>query len=350
MGKSERNLVLDEVKAIACIFVILIHCKFPGVPGDICEALARFGVPMFFTISGRYLLTHSEADASAIRKTVVPKIINIAKTTLFVLFFYTVYSLWYCLDAGYSFTDWVSEKYNAFEFSRLILFNSGKFIYDFSYAYDHIWFLLALLYVYILVYIFAGKVRKWALPLTFILLAFLFFGEMLQSYYPIRPFGISVSVWYVIRNWLFVGIPFTMLGVWFGDNGRDIILLQSASVDIIIIIAGMVFTVVEYFIWGSREVYLGSVILVIGALYLAESIYVTKKNILSFIGENLSASVYYMHVFVISFLGWIIDHTADFLYANAIFMYLRPIIVIAVTLVISLLMYFISCNRIKRIN
>ncbi len=348
MKKSERSIVLDEIKAIACIFVVLIHCKFPGVLGDLCEALARFGVPMFFAVAGKYLLTSDQCSVSSIRTTMWEKIKRLIITTLSLLVFYTLYSLLYSLAVGYGFREWLAEKYNTFELSRLILFNSGKFIYDFTYSFDHIWFLLALLYVYILVAIFASKVRKWAGGLTVILLIGLFIGELLQTYYPIRPFGISVSTWYVVRNWLFVGVPFTMLGFWFNEKGKHFILLQSAMVDITIIFSGIIITVIEYFVFGSKEVYLGSLLIVIGCLYISESIYVTGNNKLEFIGRYLSANVYYMHVFVISFFGFIIDHTNADLYGNVLFMYVRPVIVVMLTIIISLLMYYLGCNKMER--
>ena len=350
MGNAKRNVVLDKIKAIACISVILIHCRFPGVFGDICEALARFGVPMFFAVSGKYLLKDTDHDSALIRRSMSVKIKSLLKLTACVLVFYTLYSLWYCTDYGYTVSEWAMEKYNAFEFSRLLLFNSGKFIYDFSYAFDHIWFMLALLYVYVLVYIFARYVRRWAPYLTVLLLFLLYFGELLKTYYPIRPFGISVSTWYVLRNWLFVGVPFTMLGLWFSERYKDKGKRPGGSLLTawVIILLGVIFTIIEYLIWGSAEVYIGSLFMVAGCLALSEAEPFGHKDILSFTGRHLSADIYYMHVFVISFFGWIVDRTDDTLYGKLWFMYLRPVAVILITVIISMLMYLVSCNKMKR--
>lgn len=43
---------LNCAKGIACIFVILIHCTFPGIVGEMLRAIARFAVPLFFTVTG----------------------------------------------------------------------------------------------------------------------------------------------------------------------------------------------------------------------------------------------------------------------------------------------------------
>ncbi len=348
MEKSGRSVVLDKIKALACIFIILIHCKFPGLLGDICEALARFGVPMFFVISGKFLLSKKDVTPSEIRNRLNKKIIALIKIIIPIWLFYTVYSLLYSLTVGYTVGRWASEKYNLFEFSRLILFNSGKFIYDFTYAFDHLWFIFALLYVYILVFIFARFVRRWAFPLFAGLSLLLYVLELLQTYYPIRPFDISVSTWYVVRNWLFVGVPFTMLGVWFEDRiDKDFALCNMQS-GLLFTGIGILLSIVEFYIWGNKEVYIGSLFVVVGVLILSAVANNSKADALSFIGKSLSSYIYYMHVFVISLFGWFIDRINPELYANALFMYLRPIIVILATIAISLLMNWAQYNTMER--
>lgn len=47
---------LNCAKGIACIFVILIHCTFPGIVGEMLRAIARFAVSLFFTVTGYFLL------------------------------------------------------------------------------------------------------------------------------------------------------------------------------------------------------------------------------------------------------------------------------------------------------
>ena len=348
MEKSGSSIVLDKIKALACIFIILIHCKFPGFFGDLCEALARFGVPMFFAISGKFLLSENDVKVQEIRTKLSKKITALIKILVPIWLFYTVYSLLYSLSIGYTPLRWASEKYNLFEFSRLILFNSGKFIYDFTYAFDHLWFIFALLYVYVLVFIFAKFVRKWACPLYIIFGTFLYILLLLQTYYPIRPFDISVSTWYVVRNWLFVGVPFTMLGLWFEDRLKNNIHICNLKTGWGLTILGILLTIVEFKLWGNKEVYLGSLFVVIGALILSASITESRQNLFSFTGKSLSSYIYYMHVFVISLFGWFIDRINPDLYANALFMYLRPLIVILLTIAISLLMYWTRYNTMER--
>ena len=84
-----RNQTFDKIKAVACILVILIHCKFPSVIGDLFEALARFGVPMFFAIAGVYLVKKTD-DTALIRQDLLRKL---KKTGLITLKVWIIYSI-----------------------------------------------------------------------------------------------------------------------------------------------------------------------------------------------------------------------------------------------------------------
>ncbi len=212
------NLFLYAMKFVAALAVIIIHTRFPGKAGEAIDAIARFAVPFFFALSGRYLLRPGDTDASGIRKSTGRHLKGLCATTVIVYLGYTLFSLTYHLSiGGGTVASWFSSKYNLSEALCFVLFNSGRFVYDESFTFDHMWFLFALIYVYALIYIFAPVLRKWYKALIVILLFFLYFGEMLQTYYPIRPFGISISTWFVMRNWLFVGIPFVLLGILFAD-------------------------------------------------------------------------------------------------------------------------------------
>ena len=51
---KKRNIYLDVIRGIACIFIIFVHRPFPGTAGNIISAIARAGVAIFFIISGYY--------------------------------------------------------------------------------------------------------------------------------------------------------------------------------------------------------------------------------------------------------------------------------------------------------
>ena len=49
-----RSVKLDAYKGLACLFVVFIHCVFPGTMGTVVKGIARFAVPLFFMSAGFY--------------------------------------------------------------------------------------------------------------------------------------------------------------------------------------------------------------------------------------------------------------------------------------------------------
>lgn len=316
-----ENRFIYAVKLLACFAVITIHVRFPGDFGNYCFALARFAVPFFFAVSGRFLLTaekkSSEGENAFVRRRSLRALSRICRITVITYSVYLAFSFIYHMVQGISATEWFSSKFNPGEAFNFIFFNSGRFIYDSSYTFDHLWFLFALIYVYALIFVFAPVLRKWYKGLIIILIFFLFFGEALQTYYPIRPFGININTWFVMRNWLFVGMPFVLIGILFSDY----VMAKKKSVGVsglvglmhgwrkrglIALAAGIVSTVIEYRIWGTKEVYVGSLIIAVSLLFLSESGLSGGKFIWK-LGKAVSNEVYYYHVLALSltdiFLG-----------------------------------------------
>ncbi len=333
-NKDSINRFLYLLRFIACLFVITIHAPFPGLFGEITGSLSRFAVPFFFAISGRFLLLEKDGalmqSASDIRRLVSKRLKTLLKTTLVVYLIYLAYSLVWHIYMGIGFSEWLGSKFNLFEARIFLLFNSGKFIYDSSYTFDHMWYLFALIYVYGLIFVFAPVLRKWYKGLIVILLLLLYFGEALQTWYPIRPFDISINTWYVLRNWLLLGMPFVLLGILFGDfaNGKrkD---RKLVNIGLILTIAGAASSFVERQIFGAKEVYIGSLLMVIGLLFIAEFSEYHGKYWWR-MGIKASSLIYFYHVLLIAVL--------DFLSQNGIIpqysMGMKPVIVIILCVLI----------------
>jgi hypothetical protein len=145
----------------------------------------------------------------------------------------------------------------------------------------------------------------------------LFFGELLQTVYPIRPFDISISTWYVMRNWLFVGMPFVLIGVLFGDyiHGLKERLGSEEYVErskrfftpaLIGVISGCVISYVEMLIMGGKDVYIGSLIIVVSLLFMSEC-GIEAPDKLVFLGKESSSSIYFYHVMIIA----VMDHLSQ---------------------------------------
>ena len=347
------NRFLYAARLIACLAVITIHTRFPGYFGQVIDSLARFAVPYFFAVSGRFLLNSSDDSTKYIRSRTLRALKRLLKVTGLVYLVYLVFSLSVHLLNGTSFSEWFTSKFNATELMNFIMYNSGKFIYDGSYTFDHLWFLFALSYVYLLIIIFAGVLRKWYKGLIGLLLFFLYFGEALQTYYPIRPFGINICTWYVLRNWLFVGMPFVLIGILFSDYIRDKVDVLSAEkrslwekktrlYSLLGLLAGCVLSVVEPFIYGKKEVFIGSLFIVISILFLSECKVPSGKFIWK-MGKEASSPIYYYHVLIIA----VIDIMAQKGIIAPVSMAFKPIMIM---LICVILFYFVPMLVKKRIK
>ena len=367
MSNTDNNF-LYMIKGIACILVIFIHCLFPGTVGKEIQAASRFAVLYFFVVSGKYLLKGIPAstEAAIVRKKVASKILHVLITALTLTFIYNIYSFVIAMTVGFGAADLAAQKYNVHELWLLLMFNSGKIIYDYTYDFDHLWYIYAVLYVFILVFIFAKRAKKWSGFLAFLFTAMLFFAQLLQLYYPIRPFDISIRTWYVVRNWLLVGIPFIMGGVWLDSAANDNQsskaaelcrrLIYSCSsgkkanrnriIFIIIAIAGMFMAVIEYKRFGEMTAYVGSVVTIIALMILGEAydkcdgVFI-KGNLLSYLGKYLSANVYYFHVMILSIVGRIFF----FLEKYPVYLWIKPIIVVIISVLVSELIHILKRKR-----
>ena len=304
------NTFLYLVKFIAFISVIIIHTRFPGALGKVIDAYARFAVPFFFSVSGRFLVPYHIREANDIRKKVFYSLKKILKVTILCYSVYLIYSFIFHVFYEISPLEWFDSKFNLSELKIFLLFNSGKFIYDGSYTFDHMWYLFALIYVYVLIIIFAGVLRKWYKWLTVGLLGLLYFGELLQTYYPIRPFDISITTWYILRNWLLMGMPFVLLGIWFSDYISELSERLSKKEffqkrclfmkkGVVFLLAGLILCPTEVLFFDKKECPLGALFIVVGILFLSES-GISGGKYLWKIGKDASASIYLYHVLIIS--------------------------------------------------
>ena len=344
MSVKNENRFIYAVKFIACLFVITIHAPFPGKFGDVVGAASRFAVPFFFAVGGRFLLTNGQdltlTDVGDIRKRTRIRLKRLLKVTAVVYLVYLCFSFFFYLSIGESLKEWFSGKYNLTEFMNLVLFNSGRFIFDASYNYDHMWYLFALIYVYLLIMIFAPVLRKWYKGLIVLLLGLLYFGEALQTWYPVKLFGIGISTWYVLRNWLFVGIPFVLIGVLFSDYvcqkrnelGKEAYEKYASRFfrpAVFTTVFGFILSTVERFVIDSKEVYIGSLIVVVGLLFLSEAISF-RGGALYILGKRASSNIYYYHVLVIAILDYLSSRGYVFQYNQ----WQKPIIVIILCILI----------------
>lgn len=143
-NSQKKNKTIDFFKAIACIGVVLIHCRFPGSAGTIIRTVARFAVPFFTMISGFYLMKREEGmpDTGRLKRKIKHMVKLIVGAELFAFIFS-------CLNAAFSGQAIYSVLLNYMDGVRWV-----KLAWDNTpLSYVHFWYLYAMLYCYIAIFI-----------------------------------------------------------------------------------------------------------------------------------------------------------------------------------------------------
>ena len=139
---STENRFLYMLKGIACLLVITIHFPVNGRFSEWISLLSRCAVPFFFVVAGRYAYSGRAADAPGLRKKMLSRLGKIACTAFGVLAVYTLYSFVYHRVQGMNVAAWVQMKYQPLEWLRLAALNASNIIWDSSYVFDFLWYLL----------------------------------------------------------------------------------------------------------------------------------------------------------------------------------------------------------------
>lgn len=312
--KKQYNYCMDFLKGIACIFVVFIHVKFPGDFGQAVQAVARFAVPFFFMVSGYYCYRKDYQGVKGGGK----KIWHILKITFFAYLFYIVVAL---LD------NWLLGAGNSFNYSIKHVVWVAIFSQP-SNVPGQLWFLFALLNVYI-IYFFVDlfKARKIAYVAGFIM--FLILIVMAQGLWLL---GYKIDPQFY-RNGFIEGFAFFMLGYFLRDK-KDKLNISNKSLLTIIIISAIL-SIVERFVCGRVfGVHICTYPLVICLFIYAINNEEKHEGIVQRIGKNYSMYVYILHIFFWHELDRVLE--AMQLNENSIALWLRPLIVLGLTLLASM--------------
>ena len=145
-----RNTTFDMFKGIACIGIVLIHSKFPEPLGTGFRSLGCFGVPLFFCISGYYLSSKEIIDHSTIIRKIHHILILIVGSELFYSAFAFFLNKLHDSEKRDIFIEYAFKKG---WFEKFIILNQPP-------VYSHLWFLYALLTLYLLVLLFFPSRKK----------------------------------------------------------------------------------------------------------------------------------------------------------------------------------------------
>lgn len=296
-----RYFYIDILKFICAFLVICIHAPFSGVIGQYITAIARCAVPIFFMISGYF-------NSSKVSKANYKK--QIKKILILLIYANIIY---FIFDLGKAILNNSTEKFiletiNLKSFFKFVFLNESPLS-------AHLWYLSAILYVIIIAYIVERKnLKKYIYAIIPILLLIdLIFGK-----YSILIFGREFS-YVLVRNFIFVGIPYYYIGNFISENQAKIIERIKANKLIIYIILFTFTTIIEHYVLikldcnATRDHYISTSLLAISLfLYFLKNdtikhrysnIFIKKilKKI-QLIGQKHSLNIYVYHPIILAFI------------------------------------------------
>lgn len=241
----KKNATLELLKLFAAYMVVFIHVMFYGKTGVVTDALARFAVPLFFLTSGYFSYNITPEKIKKRTKHIFNLIL--VSTVCYIIF--GILTLLLSGNSG-GIPAYLGEIFHPVMILRLIALNKPV-------SSGHLWYLWAMLYVYI-VYYFATKrgiKEKTIFRASFILLALhLLLGEGLSV------FNVTIPIM-VIRNFALMGIPFFGLGL-FVRKYQDKISEIPNYVLIPAVLIGIAETLLSTFFIGKNELYTGTLLIV----------------------------------------------------------------------------------------
>lgn len=309
----------------ACIGVILIHCRFPGPIGGIVKTLAKFGVPYFFMISGYFAVCTKDNDWKFERSTIKYKIKHILLLLLGVGIFYACFQLF--LD-----DNSLSEIFTTPNMLKFIFANS-------PFLYSHLWFILALLYCYIFVWLVADvltpKFAQVYIP------TFAMFFLIMSILIP--KFGIKIilfSSFKLYNVFFFRALPFFLFGALLKKDENHIQNWNIKKINCIAAITiGSFISLVEKVILIESQFYFGSYIVCIFLFIYCMKYQESICSRMEFMGRELTMYIYIIHIAVMKSLDRLVEFDGFY---GTIYLWIRPITVILISILASYFCWDIS--------
>ena len=327
---NKINISLNVIKTFAIFAIIYIHCGLFSISNKslLIDALCRFAVPFFFLISGFY--SFFENDKKAIEKYKL-RIIRLIKLFIIANLLYFVFNI---ITLNLNWLEYLISIFTLKAIINLIIFNQSPIV-------QHLWFIGALIYCYILYYILLKiklSPKKLYILIPILLIALTLLGEM--SIYH----GFKIDI-YVYRNFLFTGLPFFTLGYLIHEKNINI----SEKIIIIAFISGLILTLMESQLIGKCELFIGVIIFTIALfIWCVQFPHRLNFKILGWIGGKLYALMYILHIMVVKLFlqnNISLNYFNQYLHIN--WLYFNPILIFIITALISAILYYLNKNLIS---
>ncbi len=323
-----KNVKLNLLKGFACIGVVFIHVQFPTLFGQIIRYMAGFAVPVFYMTSGYY-------DYNKGEDVIKTRLFKIIKIFIVGYCYFFLYQIIYN-SLNHTLGTWFADNFNWLTPVKYIVFCTIDFA-------TPLWYMIAMIEVYIcwLIIVKKGKEQAAAaiMPVLFIL-------RMILT-------GYCETVhleWFWKIHFLTDGMSWFLLGYYLHDPKSRWIRELSSLKLVIIAAAGCVFVLFPAIVNPQIRLNVIGIIpysLALFALTLKSSGNSICKP-MEFIGEKLSLYLYILHL-VIAYALEAILTAAGFDITNYVYAWMRPVIVLAIALTASYIIYRLMDKRKQKV-
>ena len=192
--KSGRKQIhsIDVMRIVMAFSVVTIHWPFEGKAGDVFITYGKTAAPFFLVIAGYFLFREDNKEMMK----------RLLKQTKRMLIFYLASNVFY--GAVYAVYEWVSTgNLNGMKKYFTVKSITDFLLYNFSPFSEHLWFLGSLLYALLIMLLLNKlKVLKYAMFAA---------PALVAAYCILMHMGAGEP--YQLRNALFVGLGYTMMGM-----------------------------------------------------------------------------------------------------------------------------------------
>lgn len=319
-----KNKSLNVLKAVCAILIVFNHCHFTGTFGNLIVNYGRIAVPIFFMISGFFCFNKTE---DKIKKKLKHILIIFIWSSLFWFIFDT--ARYFLLDKE-ALTFYLKNLISIKSIIKTIIFNTNFF-------HEHLWFINALIYCY-LYELICNKVKiKIHINIELVVSILLLIAYQLINIFIIKT---DLSNIYLIKNFIFVGFPFFIIGKYINTIKIEQTPTRFALLVIIFLIGTSSIEILTY----QSELYISSIFLAIYLFVLC----IKKKNanckILEYIGDKLSMYMYVIHPAIKYIILYI--YTC-YNWKNIFIMNLYPILTLMITILISYMIVNLKNKGVK---
>lgn len=232
-----------------------------------------------------------------------------------------------------------------------------KFVWDNTpLSYTHFWYLYALLYCYVAAF-FVGKVKDRVGGRAVIISAVVLFG-IFYSMSAVSNMGLPLdfkisvgredNISALYNLFLFRSVPFFLIGIAmriYEQKFKNCELLSKRNIMIIMMIGGLL-SIVERLILGDIQIFIGTSLMVVAIFSYCIKYPDGINKQVERIGKNLSMYVYIIHVSVMEVVNWLGKVMG--IYNLTAFQWVRPIIVIMISLLCAVFVYEFKIKMTKK--